>query len=249
MQRSEKYIWARTVCKMLELVDIHSYYGDSHVLHGISMQVSHGSVVALLGRNGMGKTTTLRCISGLNRPRPGQVIFKGEDISHVPCHLIARKGIGLVPQGRRIFPSLTVEENLTVAARSVDGPESWDLQRVYTLFPILEERRKCQGTSLSGGEQQMLCIGRALMTNAELILMDEPSEGLAPIVVQEVGHIIEQLKTCGLAILLVEQNLRLALGSADFVYVLSNGRVVHEATADAFAGDKMVQDRYLGINV
>ena len=231
---------------ILELVDVHTYYGKSYVLQGVSL-ATRGAVVALLGRNGMGKTTTIRSIMGLTPPRRGTVWFKGRDITGLPIYAIAQLGIGLVPQGRRIFPSLSVRENLTMSARVGPGPAPWTLDRVFSLFPILGERAHLKGTSLSGGEQQMLAIGRALMTNPELLLMDEPSEGLAPRIVQDTGRIINELKAIGLAIVLIEQNLSLALAVADYVFVIENGIIVHESTVDEFRQNHEVRARYLGI--
>ena len=231
---------------ILELVDVHTYYGKSYVLQGVSL-ATRGAVVALLGRNGMGKTTTIRSIMGLTPPRRGMVRFKGRDITGLPIYAIAQLGIGLVPQGRRIFPSLSVRENLTMSARVGPGPAPWTLDRVFSLFPILGERAHLKGTSLSGGEQQMLAIGRALMTNPELLLMDEPSEGLAPRIVQDTGRIINELKAIGLAIVLIEQNLSLALAVADYVFVIENGIIVHESTVDEFRQNHEVRARYLGI--
>ena len=232
---------------MLELNDIHTYYGESYVLQGISMKVEEGSVVALLGRNGMGKTTTIRSIIGFNPPRRGEIIFKETNVTRLPPYRIAQMGIGLVPQGRIIFPSLSVEENLTVASRSASKDKGWTLDRVYSVFPILRERANYKGNLLSGGEQQMLCIARALMTNPDLLLMDEPSEGLAPIVVQEVGRIIGQLKQSGFSILLVEQNLAMALGLADYVYIISKGLIVYESTPQELKANEEVKARYLGV--
>ena len=230
----------------LELVDVHTYYGKSYVLQGVSL-ATRGAVVALLGRNGMGKTTTIRSIIGLTPPRRGVVRFKGRDITRLPTYAIAQLGIGLVPQGRRIFPSLSVRENLTMSARVGRGPAPWTLDRVFSLFPILGARAHLKGTSLSGGEQQMLAIGRALMTNPELLLMDEPSEGLAPRIVQDTGRIINELKAKGLAIVLIEQNLSLALAVADYVFVIENGIIVHESTVEEFRQNQEVRARYLGI--
>ena len=230
----------------LELVDVHTYYGKSYVLQGVSL-ATRGAVVALLGRNGMGKTTTIRSIIGLTPPRRGVVRFKGRDITRLPTYAIAQLGIGLVPQGRRIFPSLSVRENLTMSARVGRGPAPWTLDQVFSLFPILEARAHLKGTSLSGGEQQMLAIGRALMTNPELLLMDEPSEGLAPRIVQDTGRIINELKAKGLAIVLIEQNLSLALAVADYVFVIENGIIVHESTVEEFRQNQEVRARYLGI--
>jgi branched-chain amino acid transport system ATP-binding protein len=211
---------------VLELVDIHTYYGDSYVLQGVSLEVKKGSVAALLGRNGMGKTTTIHSIMGFVMPRKGNIWFQGCDLAILSSCKIARLGLGLVPQGRRIFPSLSVEENLTMVARSSGSESPWTLRRVYDLFPVLRERSGMRGTLLSGGEQSILNIARALMTNPGLILMDEPSEGLAPRLVAMVGKIISQLKETGLSILLVEQNMPLALRLSDYIYIMANGAIV-----------------------
>jgi branched-chain amino acid transport system ATP-binding protein len=232
---------------MLRLNDIHTYYGVSYVLQGVSLEVREGSVVALLGRNGMGKTTTIRSIIGFNPPSRGEINFKDENITHLPANRIAAMGIGLIPQGRRIFPSLSVEENLTVAARSSDKSDSWSLDKIYTLFPILKKRAKYRGNLLSGGEQQMLTIARALMTNPDLLLMDEPSEGLAPILVYEVGHTIDRLKKRGLSILLVEQNLNLALGVADYVYIINKGIIEYESTPEELRRHEDIIAKYIGV--
>ena len=233
---------------MLKVDDIHTYYGDSYIIQGLSLEIGDGSVVALLGRNGMGKTTTIRSIVGFNPPRRGAIEFKGRDISKLPPHTIARSGIGLVPQGRRIFPSLSVEENLTIARRDNGKDDPWMIENVYELFPKLKERSRNRGNLLSGGEQQMLAIGRALMTNPDLLLLDEPSEGLAPIIVQEVGHIIAQLKTRGISILLVEQNINMALRVADYVYIIAKGKIVYESSPDALRKDEEAKARYLGVH-
>jgi len=232
---------------MLQLIDIHTYYGESYVLRGISLKIQEGSIVALLGRNGMGKTTTIRSIIGFNPPRRGQILFWDKNIAGLPSYKIAHLGVGLVPQGRSIFPSLSVKENLTMSARGVGKADSWTLDKVYSLFPILKERSRYPGTLLSGGEQQMLAIGRALMTNPQLILMDEPSEGLAPLIVKEVGNIIYQLKQKGFSILLVEQNLPMALKVADYLYILSNGKVVYESTPDDLRSNDEVKAKYIGV--
>jgi branched-chain amino acid transport system ATP-binding protein len=232
---------------MLDLLDIQTYYGESYVLRGVSIQISEGSVVALLGRNGMGKTTTIRSIIGLTPPRRGRVLFREKDVTALPPEKIAKLGIGLVPQGRYIFPSLSVTENLTMAARGAGKADSWSLDEVYSLFPILKERSSCRGTLLSGGEQQMLAIGRALMTNPQLLLMDEPSEGLAPLIVKEVGKIIYHLKQKGFSILLVEQNLPMALKVADYLYILSNGKIVYESTPDRLKSNDEVKAKYIGV--
>ena len=232
---------------MLELRDVHTYYGDSYALQGVSLTVKEGSVVALLGRNGMGKTTTIRTIIGFNPPRRGTISFKGDIISALPANKIAQMGIGLVPQGRRIFSSLSVTENLTMAARSSGKKTPWTLDEIYSLFPILKERGRNKGSLLSGGEQQMLTIARALMTNPDLLLLDEPSEGLAPIIVREVGQIIEKLKRSGFSILLVEQNLSMALNVADYVYIINKGKIVYESTPDLIKNNEEIKARYIGI--
>jgi branched-chain amino acid transport system ATP-binding protein len=230
---------------MLDVRDIHTYYGDSHVLQGVSLGMERGQVVGILGRNGMGKTTLIRSIIGFTPPRRGQVLFKRRDITAWPSNRVVAFGLGLVPQGRRVFPSLTVLENLAVAARNNGGP--WTVERVLELFPRLRERGAHRAGKLSGGEQQMLAIARALTTNPELLLMDEPTEGLAPLLVREVGRTIENLKSQGLSILLVEQNLPLALRVADHVHVLSRGRVVHSSAPDALWRNEEIKSRYLGL--
>lgn len=233
--------------RILELVDIHTYYGESHILQGVSIGVKEGSVVALLGRNGMGKTTTIRSIIGFTPPRSGKVVFKGKDLAGLRPDCIAQMGIGLVPQGRRIFSELTVKENLTVAARGRKKPGAHSLESVYSLFPILKARAGFKGDLLSGGEMQMLSIGRALMTNPVLLLMDEPSEGLAPLIVRELGRIIDELHRGGLCILLVEQHLPLALRVADYVYILSKGVIAYQSTPEELSADEEVKAMYIGI--
>jgi branched-chain amino acid transport system ATP-binding protein len=230
---------------MLEVRDIHTYYGDSYVLQGVSLSVEKGQVVGILGRNGMGKTTLIRSIIGFTPPRRGQVLFKGRDITSWASYRAVDLGMGLVPQGRRVFPSLTVLENLTIAARGTNG--TWTVERVMDLFPRLRERVEHRAGKLSGGEQQMLAIARALMTNPDLLLMDEPTEGLAPLLVREVGRVIEGLKARGLSILLVEQNLPLALRVTDHVHVLSRGRIVHSSAPRALWENEEVKSRYLGL--
>jgi branched-chain amino acid transport system ATP-binding protein len=224
--------------------EIHTYYGESHVLQGVSLQVNQGELVALLGRNGAGKTTTMSSIIGLNPVRRGKVVLNGRDVTHQPPHAIASAGVGLVPQGRRIFAPLSVKENLVFAQRST-GP--WTLDRVYELFPRLAERQHNAGNSLSGGEQQMLAIGRALLMNPRLMLMDEPSEGLAPMLVREIGRVIGELKQSGIAILLAEQNLTMALSVADRCYVLNKGQVVAESSAESLKADDQLKHRFLGV--
>jgi branched-chain amino acid transport system ATP-binding protein len=229
---------------MLTVDDIHTYYGDSYILQGLSLRIDPGEVVAVLGRNGVGKTTLVRSIIGLTPPRRGRIQFKGEDITRLPAYRIARRGIGLVPQGRRIFPSLSVRENLEVTAR---GRGPWNLGEVLALFPNLARRLRQLGGKLSGGEQQMLAAGRALVTNPGLMLLDEPSEGLAPLMVRELGRVIEALKRAGTAVLLIEQQLRFATRHADRVYLMSKGRIVHHCQPSELAADAEIRARYLGV--
>ena len=231
---------------MLELNDVHTYYGESHILRGVTLELPDGGIVSLLGRNGMGKTTTIRSIGGLTPARRGTVRIAGTDVTAMRSYKIARLGVGVVPQGRRIFPSLSVRENLLLGARRGEGGEHWDLDRVHRLFPILEKRAAVKGTLLSGGEQQMLAIARALMSNPRLLLMDEPSEGLAPIVIEEIAAAIKKLGDSSMSILLVEQTLALALDVADHVYVMSKGRIVHDDSPARLASDDKVKARYLG---
>lgn len=232
---------------MLRVEEIHTFYGDSHILHGLSLQVEKGKLAVLLGRNGMGKTTTIRSIIGFTSPRSGKILFHDKEIQRMPSYKIARLGIGLIPQGRGIFPNLTVRENLVLGARK-SSCVSWTLEKIYDLFPRLKERSNSMGGNLSGGEQSMLSIGRALMTNPELLLLDEPSEGLSPIMVQEVAKIITRLKQEGLSMLMVEQNLSLALSVADAVYIVSKGQVVFEGTPNKLRKNDEVKSRYLGMN-
>ena len=229
---------------MLRVEDIHTYYGDSYVLQGISLHVPKGSVVALLGRNGMGKTTLIRSVIGFTPPRSGRVFFKGTDLTRLANFRRASMGMALVPQGRWIFPSLTVRENLLIGFR---GKGEWNLEEIYALFPRLKERAKHWGNKLSGGEQQMLAIARALMTNPDLLLMDEPTEGLAPIMVQSVGEILLRIKKKGYTILLVEQNLPMALKVADVTHVLSRGRIVHSSMPQELWENEEIKSRYLGL--
>jgi branched-chain amino acid transport system ATP-binding protein len=228
---------------MLDVEAIHTYYGDSHVLHGVSLRVAPGEAVALLGRNGAGKTTAIRSIVGFTPPRAGRVVFEGRAIERWPSYRIARSGLALVPQGRRIFAPLSVRENLLLGARA----PGWTLERVFALFPRLREREQQSGGTLSGGEQQMLAIGRALLTNSRLILLDEPSEGLAPLIVREIGRILLALKAERLSLLLVEQNYHLALRVADRVYVMNKGQIVYEGTPAGLEVDEEVKRRYLGV--
>ncbi|MQA87546.1 MAG: ATP-binding cassette domain-containing protein [Streptosporangiales bacterium] len=235
---------------MLTANDVHSYYDTAYVLRGVDLSVNEGEVVALLGRNGMGKTTLVRSIAGITPPvvRRGRITWDGRDLRGLLSYQIAKRGIGLVPQGRHIFGSLTVEENLTTTARSRANGGGWDLDAVYEFFPRLAERRGSRGVHLSGGEQQMLAIARALMTNPRLLLMDEPSEGLAPIVLAQVRERIERLKGGDIAILLVEQNLGLALRLADRVYILGeNGRITWHGEPDELDNDPAAKRQHLGV--
>ena len=232
----------------LKIEHIDAFYGDSHVLHGVSLSLKEGQVLALLGRNGAGKTTCISSIIGLVAPRNGTISLFGETISGLPPKTISRTGVGLVPQGRRIFPSLTVKENLVIARqRESDDPKSWNLQRIFGLFPRLEERQQQLAGSLSGGEQQMLALGRALMGNPRVLLLDEPSEGLAPLIVAEVGRTIALLKQEGQSIILVEQNSNLALSLADDVMILNTGRVVFSGPASEVIGNDALITQHLGI--
>ena len=230
---------------MLAIDDVHTYYGDSYVLQGMSLNVEKGSVVALLGRNGVGKTTLIRSIMGFTPARRGTIKFKDQDITSLPAQKIAQMGMGLVPQGRRIFPSLDVREHLSIAAKPRSG--GWDMQRVFSVFPRLEERIKHRGNRLSGGEQQMLASARALVGNPDFLLMDEPTEGLAPLLVQELGRTIQRLKDEGLSILLVEQNLPFALRLADHVYVMTKGRIVYESSPRELWENEEIKRSYLGV--
>ena len=231
---------------ILEVHDIHTYYGDAYVLQGLSLRLAQGQIVGVLGRNGVGKTTLVNSIVGFNPPRRGKILFKGADITRNSSFASVRGGMGLVPQGRRVFPTLSVRENLQVAYQSVDR-HGWDLERVYALFPRLRERGGQRANTLSGGEQQMLAIGRGLMTNPDCLLMDEPSEGLAPIIIQGLWEAIGKLKQEGLSILLVEQNTALALKLVDYVHVMSKGQVVYSARPDELRANDRVKSTYLGI--
>jgi branched-chain amino acid transport system ATP-binding protein len=236
---------------MLNVVDLHTYYGDSHVLQGVTMRVDAGTVTAVLGRNGVGKTTLCRSLAGLTPARAGRIEFNGTDITRLPAHRICGMRISLVPQGRRIFPSLTLEENLAIAARtrvSPAGPrERWDLQKAYAVFPRLSERRGHRGNELSGGEQQMLAIARALVANPVLLVMDEPTEGLAPMLVAEVGTLIRRLKDEGTSILLVEQNAAFAVKTADYVHVMSKGQIVHSSAPASLWANQEIKTQFLGV--
>jgi branched-chain amino acid transport system ATP-binding protein len=235
---------------MLNIEDIHTYYGASHVLQGLSLDVKGGEVVALLGRNGVGKSTLIKSVIGFAPPRQGRIALRGADITRLPPHKRAQMGIGLVPQGRGVFPTLSVRENLMLAARrpaAGDGGAPWTLERVLAIFPPLERRLRILGSRLSGGEQQMLAISRALLTNPELLLMDEPSEGLAPLLVGEISRVLSELRDQRLSILLVEQNLAMALDLADRVYVMSKGQIVYAGLPADLQANEAVKHRFLGV--
>ncbi|MDY7035860.1 MAG: ABC transporter ATP-binding protein, partial [Thermodesulfobacteriota bacterium] len=227
--------------------DIHTFYGESYVLKGLSLKVDAALVVTMIGRNGMGKTTTMRSIIGFTPPRRGKIYFRGEDITGLQSFKINRKGLSLVPQGRRIFPSLTVRENLILAARDTKREQDWDIKKVISFFPLLKDRLGNRGNQLSGGEQQLVALARALISNPDLILMDEPSEGLAPLVIRHIGDIIQQLKEEGFSILLAEQNLPLALKVSDYIYVINQGMMVFEGPPEQLAKNKEIERQYLAV--
>ena len=230
---------------MLELSEVHAYYGNSHILQGVSLTVADGEVTCLLGRNGAGKTTTIQTIMGYLKPRRGRITYRGHDLARLPTHAIARLGLGFVPQERGIFPSLTVRENLTVFSRA--GKGAWSLSRAYEVFPRLQERERNLGFQLSGGEQQMLSIARALMLNPTLLLLDEPSEGLAPMIVKEIVEVVRGLRRDGLAILMVEQNLHAALAVSDRSHVMSKGEICFSGTSTELEKNDSVLRTYLSV--
>src|ERR1700748_1313815 len=245
MSERARYILASDA---LNLTNVHAFYGDSHILHGVSFSLRPGGVLALLGRNGAGKTTCISTVVGFLKPREGEIKLFGESIEGLSPERISQLGIGLVPQGRRIFPSLTVRENLIVARQGGSSTEkAWNVDRIYSMFPRLQERHAQLAGTLSGGEQQMLAIGRALMGNPRVLLMDEPSEGLAPQLVAEVGRTIAQLKAEGQSIVLVEQNIKLTLDLADDVVIINTGRVVFRGTADQIKLDDAIVSQHLGV--
>jgi branched-chain amino acid transport system ATP-binding protein len=233
---------------MLEVRDLQTAYGRSQVLFGISFAVAQSEVVTLLGRNGMGKTTTVRSIMGLTPPRDGSIVFEKKELTRLPSYRIAQAGIGLVPEGRQVFPNLTVRENLVAtAANRRDISQPWTLDRIFSLFPNLKDRQSNLGNQLSGGEQQMLAIGRALMTNPRLLILDEATEGLAPLVRAEIYASIERLKAAGMAILLIDKEVRALSRIADRHYVLEKGRVVWTGSSAELSASRDIQHRYLGV--
>ncbi|OGP83640.1 MAG: ABC transporter ATP-binding protein [Deltaproteobacteria bacterium RBG_16_54_11] len=236
---------------LLEVKDLNTYYGYSHVLQGMSLTVDHGECVALLGRNGMGKSTTLKSIMGLAKPRSGTVLYKGEDVAGYPPYKVVRAGIGYVPEERRIFATLSVLENLAMGMKGgkIDkgNPDAWTVERVFEHFPPLKERQGSKGALLSGGEQQMLAIGRSLMGNPELLLVDEPTEGLAPLLVSEVRDMLEDIKKTGVAILLVEHNLRVAMSLAQRLYIMKKAEVAFAGTVKELDARPDVREKYLEV--
>ena len=230
---------------MLDIQRVHTYYGLSHVLFGISLQVKKGEIVCILGRNGAGKTTTMRSIMGLTPPRQGNVLFKGKDITKMPVYEIARLGMGFVPDNRRIFPDLTVGENLEIASKGNPQGNGWNKERVYRLFPALKSIDSRKGGFCSGGEQQMLSIARSLMGNPDFLLLDEPTDGLAPLVVRELMDQIESLKKEGLSILMAEQNVKSALKLADRVYVIDRGQIRFQGSITELEDNKEIREKYL----
>ena len=233
---------------MLTLDQVHAGYNDSEVLHGINLQLQEGEVVTLLGRNGMGKTTTIHCIIGLLRIRSGSIDFNGVRLNSIASYQVARLGVGLVPENRHIFPNLSVTENLIVAAANYSNSKTpWNLDAIFELFPRLGERQRHSGNQLSGGEQQMLAIDRALMINPKLLILDEATEGLAPLICNEIWTVIEQLKQQGQSILIVDKNLNTLLSIADRYYLMEKGQVVSDGLTSELASDRDMQARYLGV--
>jgi branched-chain amino acid transport system ATP-binding protein len=234
----------------LRIEDIHTYYGDSYILQGLTLTVGAGETIAVLGRNGVGKTTLMRSIAGFTPPARGRIVFRNDAISGLSPDRIAQRGIALVPQGRRIFRSLTVKETLTIAARAKPADETgpaWSLDRVYDVFPRLRERRDQRSETLSGGEQQMLVTGRALVSNPSLILLDEPTEGLSPLLVKELQAVLRTLRSEGVTLLIVEQRISFVLALADRLYLMDKGRVALETLPEVLRGDAELRHRYLGV--
>jgi branched-chain amino acid transport system ATP-binding protein len=233
---------------ILEMKDVHTYYGTSHVLFGVSLDVDLGEVVCLMGRNGAGKSTTFRTVMGLTPPRAGTVVFQGKDVTRLKVHAKARLGIGYVPEDRQIFPDLTVRENLDIGRSSgIRRKDGWNIDRIYGLFPVLEKYDRKPGGQLSGGEQQMLTIARTLMGNPELVLLDEPTEGLAPVIVIALKEMILRLKEMGTTILLSEQNVKFAVKVSDRVFIIDNGAIRYSNDIKGFVEDERVQKRYLAV--
>ena len=230
---------------LLEVTGLNSYYGDSHILFDVALRVEKNEVVALLGRNGAGKSTTLKSLMGVMTPRDGSIVFDGAEIAGRKSHAIARAGMQLVHEDRRIFGALNVEENLVLAG--LTAPDRWPLERIYAMFPRLKERRRSRGTDLSGGEQQMLAIARALIRNPRIVLLDEPFEGLAPVIVQDLVAACRELAAAGQTIVLVEQNLAATLALAHRVYVINNGHIVHEGPAAELKAQPELLQRWLGV--
>lgn len=231
---------------MIRLQDVHTFYGDSHILKGISFEVVDGELATLLGRNGAGKSTTLKSIMGLVPPKEGSIVFRGKDIFGQKPHQIAGLGVGYVPEDRAIFPSLSVLENLNLPIRN-NKQRLWDLEKIYSYFSILKERIHHKGSELSGGEQQMLAMARILTMDIKLMLLDEPTEGLAPFLVHQIAMILQEIMKSGISILLVEQNTRFAVEVADRHHIIYNGQIVYKGSNDKFKADKEIQARYLGV--
>lgn len=234
---------------LLELKDLHAFYGESHILQGISLEVDNGEIVSLLGRNGVGKTTTLKSIIGLLAPRSGQVLLKDRNLSGLPPHTIANLGVGYVPEERRIFPRLTVRENLLMGIKpgQKESANGWSVEKIYDYFPPLKARDRQRGAYLSGGEQQMLTLGRALMGEPEVLLLDEPTEGLAPIIVETLERVITDVHDHGVAILLVEQNMRVVLRLAKRIYVISKGKIVFQGSGQDLKKAQDIREKYLEV--
>lgn len=236
---------------LLEVEGLNTYYGDSHVLQGMSLAVDQGELVALLGRNGMGKSTTLKSIMGLVKPRSGTIVYNGKDVAGYPPYKVAKAGIGYVPEERRIFPTLSVLDNLAMGIKGgrIDksNPNAWTVERIFEHFPSLEARRGSKGAHLSGGEQQMLSVGRALMGNPDLILVDEPTEGLAPLVVKEVRDMLEGINKTGVSILLVEHNFKVAMSLARRVYLMKKAQLAFAGTAVELAAQHEIREKYLEV--
>jgi branched-chain amino acid transport system ATP-binding protein len=233
---------------LVRVEDVHTYYGKSHILHGVSLKVLPGEVVGLLGRNGVGKSTTLKTIMGLVRPSHGSILLNGNAITGLAPHKLARAGIGYVPEDRQVFPEHTVHDNLLIGAkRGAKGEEFWTTRRIYEFFPTLASMQTRQAGRLSGGEQQMLTIARTLMGNPEILLLDEPSEGLAPLIVQAIGNLIRTLRDMGVTILIAEQNMHFCLGIATHATIVDKGQVVYRATIDELRGNHAIAKRYLAV--